>query len=70
MFLNTEMYYYYIKKLLQLEMMLMKLMCKCGNVEDVKTDIKIQSFEIRNCGDGTTALVCKNCSEVVFINIK
>ena len=48
----------------------MKLMCKCGNIEDIKTDAKIDKFELRNCGDGTTALVCKNCNEVVFIKIK
>ena len=48
----------------------MKLMCKCGNVEDIKTDVKTERFEIRNCGDGTVALVCKNCNEVVFIKLK
>ena len=48
----------------------MKLMCKCGNVEDIKTDIIAERFEIRNCGDGTVALVCKNCKEVVFIKLK
>ena len=45
----------------------MKLMCKCGNIE---TDKPIESYEFRDCGDGTTALVCKICSEVVFINVK
>lgn len=48
----------------------MKLMCKCGSVEEIKTDVKIESYEIRNCGDGTAALVCKNCSEVVYIKLK
>ena len=48
----------------------MKLMCKCGNIENLKTDKPIDNFEFRDCGDGTTALVCKNCSEVVFINVK
>lgn len=48
----------------------MKLMCKCGNIEDLKTDVKIENFEFRDCGDGTEALVCKKCSEVVIINLK
>ena len=47
----------------------MKLMCKCGNIEDLKTDNKIENFQFRDCGDGTTALICKNCSEVVFIKL-
>ncbi|MBC8060925.1 MAG: hypothetical protein H7Y18_09685 [Clostridiaceae bacterium] len=48
----------------------MKLMCKCGNIEDLKTDVRIEKYEFRNCGDGTTALVCKKCNEVIFIEIK
>lgn len=48
----------------------MKLLCKCGNIEDLKTDKIIESFELKNCGDGTIVLVCKKCSEVVFINFK
>lgn len=48
----------------------MKLICKCANIEDLETDKPIKNFEFRNCGDGTTALVCKKCSEVVFINVK
>ncbi len=48
----------------------MKLMCKCGNIEDLKIDNQIVNFEIRNCEDGTIALVCKKCSEVVFITFK
>lgn len=48
----------------------MKLMCKCGNIEDAKSDLKIEKYEFRNCGDGTLALVCKNCSDVVFIKLK
>jgi hypothetical protein len=48
----------------------MKLMCKCGNIEDVKTDKLITEFDFRNCGDGTTVLICKKCSEVVFIKVK
>jgi len=45
----------------------MKLMCKCGNIEDVKTDVKVEKYKIRICEDGTIALVCKKCSEVVII---
>ena len=48
----------------------MKLLCKCGNIEDLKTDKPIEVYELRNCGDGTLALVCKHCNEVVFINLK
>lgn len=48
----------------------MKLICKCGNIEDIKTDEPIENFEFRNCGDGTLALVCKKCNEVVYINLK
>lgn len=48
----------------------MKLMCNCGSIEDIKTDKPITDFEFRNCGDGTAALVCKKCSEVVFVNFK
>lgn len=47
----------------------MKLICKCGNVEDLKAD-KLENFQLRNCGDGTAVLVCKNCSEVEFIELK
>jgi len=45
-----------------------KLICKCGNVEDIISDKPLESFQLKNCGDGTTALVCKKSSEVVFIN--
>lgn len=48
----------------------MKLLCKCGNVEDLKTDKPIENYELKNCGDGTVALVCKKCNEVIFINFK
>lgn len=48
----------------------MKLICKCGNVEDIKSDVKIENYEIRNCEDGTLALVCKKCSDVVFLKLK
>ncbi|MFT5871276.1 MAG: hypothetical protein ACI8WT_000194 [Clostridium sp.] len=48
----------------------MKLMCKCGNIEDIKTDENIETFEFRSCGDGILVLACKKCSEPVFINLK
>ncbi len=48
----------------------MKLMCKCGNIEDLKTDNKIVNFEFRYCDDGTIILVCKKCNESVFIKLK
>ncbi|MBC8060607.1 MAG: hypothetical protein H7Y18_08070 [Clostridiaceae bacterium] len=48
----------------------MKLMCKCGNIETLETDKLIEAFELRNCGDGTAALVCKKCSTVVYLYVK
>jgi hypothetical protein len=48
----------------------MKLMCKCGNIEDLKNDNKIENFEFKNCEDGTITLICKKCNEVVFIKLK
>lgn len=48
----------------------MKLMCKCGNIEDLKTDNKIENFKFKDCEDGTIALVCKNCNEIIFIKLK
>lgn len=48
----------------------MRLICKCGNVEELKTDEPTRNFQLRNCGDGSLALVCKKCNEVVFINLK
>lgn len=48
----------------------MKLMCKCGNIEEFKTDKTIEKFDFKDCHDGTVALVCKNCNEVVFISFK
>ena len=48
----------------------MKLLCKCGNVEDIKTDKTIENYEIKNCNDGTAVLACKKCNEVVFIKFK
>ena len=40
----------------------MKLMCKCGNIEDLKTDKPIENIVFRNCDDGTIALCCKQCN--------
>jgi hypothetical protein len=46
----------------------MKLICKCGNIEELKKDKVLQNYDIRDCNDGTLAFVCKKCSEVVFID--
>lgn len=46
----------------------MKLMCRCGNIEDLKTDLKPENYEIKNCNDGALALVCKKCNAVVFLD--
>lgn len=48
----------------------MKLICKCGNVKDLNIDTNAKNFEFKNCGDGTIALICKNCSDVSFIKLK
>jgi hypothetical protein len=48
---------------------LTKLICKCGTVENIETDKPLESFQVKNCGDGTLALVCKKCNKVVFINL-
>ena len=45
----------------------MKLLCKCGNVEDIKTDKSVQKYEFKTTNDATLVLVCKNCNEVVLI---
>ncbi len=42
----------------------MKITCKCGNIEELETDKPSKNF------DGTIALVCKQCSDVVFTNLK
>ena len=48
----------------------MKLICKCGNIEEINTDKSIENFTFKDCGDGTAALVCKKCNNVVFIKVK
>jgi len=48
----------------------MKLMCKCGNIEDVKTDNEIMNFEFKNCNEDVISLVCKKCNECIFIKLK
>jgi hypothetical protein len=48
----------------------MKLICKCGNIQDLKTDNNIENYEVKNCSDGTVVLVCKKCNEAVFLNLK
>lgn len=47
---------------------IMKLMCKCGNIELLKTDNKPANYEIKNCDEGTLALVCKKCKNVILID--
>ena len=46
----------------------MKLICKCGNIEDLKTDSKTVNYEMKKCNNGTLALSCKRCNTVVFID--
>lgn len=29
----------------------MKLLCKCGNVEDIKTNKPIERYEFKSCND-------------------
>lgn len=48
----------------------MKLMCKCGNIEMLKTDNKPESYEIKNCDEETLALVCKKCNHVILFDFK
>lgn len=48
----------------------MKLMCKCGNIENIKTDINIKKFEFKSCEDGVLVLACKKCNEEVLIDLK
>lgn len=48
----------------------MKLICKCGNIEELKTDKPAENFQFKDCGDGTFALICKKCNEVVYVNLK
>lgn len=48
----------------------MKLICKCGNIEEINTDESLEKYEIKDCKDNTLILVCKNCKEAVFINLK
>ena len=47
----------------------LKLICKCGNIDELKTDRVMEGYKIRNNGDGTIVLICKKCNEVVIINI-
>lgn len=48
----------------------MKLICKCGNIEDLTKHKILENFKIRDCEDGTIAVVCKKCNELIFINLK
>lgn len=49
---------------------MIKLLCKCGNVEEIESDKLVENFNFKNCDDGTIAAICKKCSNVVFIKIK
>lgn len=48
----------------------MKVVCKCGNIEEIISDKAIERFEFKNFEDGTAVLICKSCNEVVFISLK
>lgn len=48
----------------------MKLICKCGNIEELKTDNTMKDFQLKKCDDDTLALICKKCNDVTFINFK
>ena len=48
----------------------MKLLCKCGNVEDLKTDKAIERYEFKTSDDDTLILVCKNCSDATLLKLK
>jgi hypothetical protein len=48
----------------------MKLLCRCGNVENLNTDKPNERYEFKTIDEGTLILVCKNCSEAVFIKLK
>jgi hypothetical protein len=49
---------------------MIKLLCKCGNVEEVESDKPVEHFDFKNCDDGTIAAICKKCNNVVFIKVK
>ena len=48
----------------------MKLLCKCGNIEDLKTDKAIEKYEFKTGDNATLNLVCKNCNDVVRLKLK
>lgn len=48
----------------------MKLLCKCGNVEDLKADKIIERYELKISDDDTLILLCKSCSDVDFLKLK
>lgn len=48
----------------------MKLICKCGNVEDIKSVKPDENFQFKDCGDGTFVLICKKCNDVIYIKPK
>ncbi|HEY5561382.1 MAG TPA: hypothetical protein VIK72_06420 [Clostridiaceae bacterium] len=48
---------------------MIKLLCKCGNIEELESDKPFQKFSLKNCGDGSIAIVCKDCNEIVLIKM-
>lgn len=44
-----------------------KLICKCGNIEKIITEKALENFSIKNIDDGSIALICKKCNDVVYI---
>lgn len=52
-----------------MEEYILKLICKCGNIEELKTDSKLVNYEIKDCNDGTIAMICKGCNAIVFMNL-
>lgn len=49
---------------------LMKLICKCENVDELKPDKPVETFKFKDCCNGTFAFLCKKLNEVVYINSK
>jgi hypothetical protein len=47
-----------------------KLICKCGNIQDLNQESENKNFTVKDCEDGTLAIVCSKCEEIVFIKLK
>jgi len=48
----------------------MELMCKCGKIEDIRTNINSENYKFRCCDDGRSIIVCKKYNEVLFRRLK